>query len=279
MVSRIPFPVICDTDLLDAIIDERQGGRNRGFFNGIHAEWLQRVQTYLDEGGSPEVVLTWPLANKNSTKFLTLYKSPKDGSTQGTALRSLRDHGYQFCPSCGEAGSPNTLDHFLPREKYPHFSVTIANLTPMCSKCQGKKSDHVGNAVNPRFFIHPYFDDFASQQLLELEIEPPFDIPTFNLRISDAVMFDARPIVEQHVQRLELPRRFRKFFRDRYRQLLRQAQDCRHEDVDLQAFLRVTKRSHARVGLNYWDHVFYLSVLENDNLIAYLENGELPAFL
>lgn len=279
MVTRIPLPDTCDIQLVDDVVRERQGGVNRAFFNGIQVEWRERVQTYLDDGGSPETVLPWAIACANSTKFLTLYKSPQEASTQGAVLKQLRDHGFQFCPSCGEAGSPNTLDHFLPKEKYPHFSVTIANLTPMCSRCQGKKGDDVGDDENPRFFIHPYFDEFAGQKILELVIEPPFNTPEFTLRISENLEGEAIAIAEKHVEKLELPSRFRKFFRDRYSQLMRQAQDCRDEGADFRTFLRITKRGHERLGLNYWDHVFYSSVLENEELLGFLEAGDLPGFL
>lgn len=279
MVTRIPLPDICDVQLLNAVVDERQGGVNREFFNGIHEQWRDRVQTYRDDGISLEAALPWAEASANSTKFLTLYKSPRDGSTQGTILRQLRDHGYQFCPSCGEAGSPNTLDHFLPKEKYPHFAITVANLTPMCSRCQGKKGDDVGDAETPRFFIHPYFDEFASQQILELLIEPPYNTPRFALRVVEDLGEDETEIAEKHVELLDLSSRFRKFFRNRYSQLMRQAQDCRDEEVEFQAFLRITRRGHARIGLNYWDHVFFSSVLGNEELLEFLEGGELPEYV
>lgn len=237
------------------------------------------MQTYLNDGVVQKTAQPWVEANENSTKFLTLYKSPQEGSAQGVALKKLRDHDFQFCPSCGEAGSPNTLDHFLPKEKYPHFAITAVNLTPMCSRCQGKKNDQVGDTDVPRFFIHPYFDEFASGQILELLIEPPFTTPKFELQISGGLEDDAASIAVKHVELLGLPYRFRKFFRDRYRQLLRLAQDCREEGADLKTFLRLTKRNHARTGLNYWDHVFFKSVLENEDLLAFLESDELPPLL
>ena len=66
-------------------------------------------------------------------------------------LQSLRNHDLQLCPACGEAGAPNTLDHYLPKGKYPHFCVTPHNLFPMCDACQRRKGDRTGDENNPRF--------------------------------------------------------------------------------------------------------------------------------
>ena len=279
MVSRIPLPVVCENDLLNAVVDERQGGVNRDFFNAIHAEWAERVQTYGDEGGNPHSVPAWPLVTtrENATKFLTLYNSPQPGAAQTDLLRRLRqNHGYQFCPSCGESGNPDTLDHYLPKKKFPPFSVTLSNLTPMCGSCQRRKGEEVGDDVHPKFFIHPYFDDFASDQLLKLEINPPFQTPTFDLQVCSALPDAEKAVVEQHVGKLELAVRYRSFFRNRYKRLLRQAQRCRDKGVQFRAVLEMAKDDCEEEGRNTWDHVFFFSVLENEDLMTYLENDELP---
>ncbi|WP_299928750.1 hypothetical protein [uncultured Pelagimonas sp.] len=282
MVSCIPLPDVCETDLLNAVVAERQGGVNRNFFNEIHVEWTERVQAYVAERGNPQSVPTWPFVTtpRNSKKFLTLYNSPKPGAAQAEVLRQLRQkHGYQFCPSCGEAGNPDTLDHYLPKKKFPHFAVTVSNLTPMCGGCQRRKSDDVGDEANPKFFIHPYFDDFASDQLLQLEINPPFRTPTFGLQVCAGLPEATKGTVEQHVRRLELPKRYRGFFRNRYKRLLKQAQLCRDEGVPFRAFLMVTKAGHEADGKNTWDHIFFFSVLENEDLMTFLEDDELPPLM
>jgi hypothetical protein len=149
----------------------------------------------------------------------------------------------------------------------------------MCGRCQRKKGDDVGDAENPKFFIHPYYDEFAAQQLLRLEIIPPFDTPTFELRVCEVEEEAAANIVEHHVRRLDLPKRFRSFFRNRYRRLQRQAQRCRDNDVDLIGFLQITKMGFEEDGRNTWDHVFYFSVMENPELMTYLQVDDLPTYL
>ena len=147
-------------ELLDAVIGERQGGRNVAFFNGIAAEWRTRVQAYIEHGGSPEYVPPWAGIEPRKATFLNLYGS-RDGVQKPVLTRMRDDHGLNYCPACGEPGTPNTLDHYLPKDSYPHFCVTPLNLFPMCDACQEEKGTKTGDADSPRFFIHPYFDVFC----------------------------------------------------------------------------------------------------------------------
>jgi DNA-binding transcriptional LysR family regulator len=92
------------------------------------------------------------------------YSHPAEGSAQGSMLEPLRDEDLDVCPACGSP--PETLDHYLPKGRYPQFVITPVNLTPMCDPCHRRKKEKTGNAVSPRFFIHPYFDAFSLPQIL-----------------------------------------------------------------------------------------------------------------
>lgn len=69
---------------------------------------------------------------------------------------------FERCPYCG-LGRATTLDHYLPKSRYPQFSVTPDNLVPACKDCQGKKGRHVALSGAAQT-LHPYFDsqDFFS---------------------------------------------------------------------------------------------------------------------
>jgi hypothetical protein len=115
MVVSLPKPATCSLQIVDTLVAERQGGRNAGFFTGISEEWKQRVAVYIARAGSPEFVADWADVQPHKNSFLNLYLAPADGSVQGHMLATLRDHQLRLCPACGEAGSPNTLDHYLPK--------------------------------------------------------------------------------------------------------------------------------------------------------------------
>lgn len=60
------------------------------------------------------------------------------------------------CPFCG-IGHASTLDHFLPKTKYPTLSVAPKNLIPSCKDCNTGKSTSIATTAETQI-LHPYFD-------------------------------------------------------------------------------------------------------------------------
>lgn len=73
------------------------------------------------------------------------------------------------CPYCGHR-RVRQLDHFLPKAKYPSFSVTPLNLVPSCSDCNKDKLDGDANELVD-LPLHPYFDDIDNVCWLKAEVE------------------------------------------------------------------------------------------------------------
>ncbi|WP_431882095.1 HNH endonuclease [Micromonospora chalcea] len=71
---------------------------------------------------------------------------------------------------CGRV-TPTTIDHFLPKDKYPEFSLFVNNLVPVCPDCNRYKSTLTGSQEEGRFF-HAYYDDV------------PADVPLLISKIS-----------------------------------------------------------------------------------------------
>lgn len=70
------------------------------------------------------------------------------------------------CPYCG-LGQASTLDHYLPKAKFPELSVVPCNLVPSCNDCNtGKLSGFATSAGDQ--CLHPYFDHqmFIDEQWL-----------------------------------------------------------------------------------------------------------------
>lgn len=278
MVMRLEAPAACSLQLVDDVVAERQGGKNAGFFTGIAHEWRDRVQAYVDGAGSPALVQTWPDVAHKKTSFLNLYLSPAEGSVQGDVLAALRDHELSLCPSCGEAGAPNTLDHYLPKGKYPHFCVTPYNLFPMCDACQSNKKEKTGDAVDPRFFLHPYFDVFVANQVIAVSVDPPFSAPTFDLTAAEGLTAPQTALVSRHLRELGILPRYARFFRNEYQRLLRLVDRLRTAGLDVEEHL-ISFRDHAAVPTrNAWQHVFYAAVVANPGLLTYLSNDNLPPY-
>lgn len=278
MVMTMTAPTVCSIKLIDDIIAERQKGKNAAFFNGISLDWRDRVRDYINACGVPATIPTWPEVEHKKTSFLNLYLSPKDGSVQGKILTAMRQHGLTLCPSCGEDGAPNTLDHYLPKGKYPHFCVTPMNLFPMCDACQDEKKEKTHDAATARFFLHPYFDVFVANRVLELRISPPFDVPTFDLVPVGALLPSEAALIEAHVRELNIIARYAHFFKTEYQRLFRLVEGLREAKMDISTNLSAFRKSRALPTPNSWQCVFYDGVLSNPGLMNHLQNGVFPPY-
>jgi len=280
MVMRLPLPHIDYDVFIEDVVSERLGGRNAQYFSDIKDNWKSRTQEYLDNAGNPEVVKPWGLiAREDRKKFSNLYSNPQEGSTQRPVLESLRDRKLQLCPACGEDGTPNTLDHYLPKDSFPEFAITAANLAPMCDICQGEKLIETVTPANERIFLHPYYDEFLDEQVVMLEFAKPLGTPpSLTLRPSQALSPDQAALVSRHLNGLGVMRRYNHFFKDEYMRLLRLTSDMRTRGLNLREQLVNFRNMASYKSVNSWGHVFYAGVISDDDLMAFLERGDLPEF-
>lgn len=276
MVMRLPLPSFSSAKMVDDVVAERQGGRNAKSFNAIAVQWKGKVQEYINHGGSPEFIKPWDIASPAKKSFLNLYNSPAQGSAQGVMLQALRKHNLVLCPACGEAGKPNTLDHYLPKGTYPHFSVTPANLFPMCDACQGEKLEKIGDAVNPRFFLHPYFDAFLDQTLFVLRIIQPFNAPSFSFSANASLEAAQQNIVTAHMRELDMERRFTHFALTQHIRMLRLASGMRKSGQDIASQVEAFRDLYAHPTKNSWEYIYFDAVIKDADLIDHLRTGVLP---
>lgn len=75
------------------------------------------------------------------------------------------------CPYCGGIGFATTLDHYLPKSKFPQFSVFPLNLVPSCKDCNTGKNNSI-NMEQEKLTLHPYFDyEIFSATWIEANID------------------------------------------------------------------------------------------------------------
>lgn len=274
---EIPQFELSEPELIDQLVMERQNGINRDFFTDIRAAWRVRVEQYIEQCGNPESIAPWPEVAPKAVgdRFRNLYLSPSDNSVQKPILDELRKRALTYCPACGEDGTPNTLDHYLPKEKYPEFAVAPVNLFPMCDICQGAKGAKVLSLNQERLFVHPYFDEFLDTQLVELVIGEPFNAPnSMQLLASARLPPEARLLVLRHLEELDIHSRYYRFFTAYYMRLLRLVGQMRAKGMDVLPKIEIFRDMELLKSINSWGHIFYEGVLNNDALLDYLAHSE-----
>ncbi len=123
---------------------ELRGGNHRlfSFIASAHGNETQQVLAGITK--------------KEMTDLYTeqMAKERKPGRQYYDRLRMLAPLGK--CPLCG-FGQVSTLDHFLPKARYPIFSVLCTNLVPSCNDCNKGKGASV--ITQNSQMLHPYFED------------------------------------------------------------------------------------------------------------------------
>lgn len=61
-----------------------------------------------------------------------------------------------------------TLEHYYPKSKYPHLSLSFYNLIPSCSTCNSKFK---GNASHEGNILHPYYEDFDEKAQFSVSVD------------------------------------------------------------------------------------------------------------
>lgn len=95
-------------------------------------------------------------------------------------MEHFKKLNIKSCPFCNnnyiyfyekEAGKYNTLatlEHYYPKSKYPHLSLSFYNLIPSCNTCNSKFK---GNETHEGKILHPYFEDFNDKAKFSVSVD------------------------------------------------------------------------------------------------------------
>lgn len=307
MVARLTLPDD-SAQIVEEVIDERS--HYQDFYDAIKADWISSVLSYIENSGDPNLVPPLDiqkylskasideegkkvlkdkeerdpkirLTTKRINSLIGLYTPAVDKKPYDILETMRRKHGLLFCPSCGEPGKPGTLDHYLPKTTFPELSIVIANLTPMCSECQGRKGTDFINENGEKLFLHPYFDT-VDEALISVEIIPPYASPgSFNISVNSNIVEPLKSLAERHVEGIDFNDRFAEFCRIEYMTLLSNFSEEREDESPDTATRIINRflRKANKQSQNRWEAIFYRGILANNKLLDYLDNGELPKYL
>lgn len=93
-------------------------------------------------------------------------KKNKPARIHYDALFALAPGGK--CPLCSQR-VVRTLDHYLPKAKYPIYSVTPINLIPSCTDCNKDKLVDCPTKSEEET-LHPYFDNVEDESWLKAKV-------------------------------------------------------------------------------------------------------------
>lgn len=288
MVTRINPPDEDSIDVIETVISERK--KFLSFYKAIAGDLKTQFNTYKACKGNPEHLKPLNLLKYTKSEqeaidrkksLINLY-TPAQKKFPFRILEKMRKkHRLIYCPSCGEDGTPGTLDHYLPKEIFPELAICIDNLTPMCTTCQGHKSTHYLTVKHKKAYFHPYYDH-AKKCLFHIDIIPPYQRPSgFKVCVADIIDKDYKRLIESHIDGIRLKERIEEYCESKHLHLLRLIADEREYEDPLTArqLIRIYCKQEEVKTFNSWGAIYYRSVLNNPSLLKYLDSGELPKFL
>jgi hypothetical protein len=185
----------------------------------------------------------------------------------------LNNRTHSTCQNCTIL-SIGSMDHYVPQEDFPEFIVNPHNLVPSCKDCNGYKNK-VWRENGDCTFINLYSDILPQVDYLFVDINYEDDvfIPTFLLNNSNGI--DARFFakVENHYNKLHLPRRFREES-NRIITDLTIGIESRETNISLTSAISTSLRTanafKVCYGHNYWIAVLQIALLNNQDFIQSL---------
>lgn len=128
----------------------------------VISKTLHTLEPHDDEGVSG-IVSTKEMKNVYNDKLVKKGQPGRD-----IYDRILNAPKLNKCPICGHR-VVSTLDHHLPKAKFPALSITPVNLIPSCFDCNKTKKVAIPSSPEEET-LHPYFDDVEGDLWLKAEI-------------------------------------------------------------------------------------------------------------
>jgi hypothetical protein len=158
-------------------------------------------QQYIDEEGNALNINPAGVSSELQTGLKKNYSSPPNSLQY---IKQIRASSPRVCPMCGSLKT-TSLDHVLPKEHYPEFSIFSKNLVPACD-CNTKRKTDTRNLATGARVLHPYFDAALSHRQLSCLIRPRPDFPYVEIKIG--YVNPADPLITSlkfHVQKIVQP--------------------------------------------------------------------------
>lgn len=168
------------------IIETKKGlhSPNRNFVaqnESLVRDAYERYLNHINPCTLEEVSPVWPIKKEDTPKTKVqkmndrkmmrgLYESKevfKDAHWE--AVKVQNGNVDLICPICGIKECYH-LDHYIPREEMPEFSVFTPNLIPLCYDCNEEKKAAWLNGNNERIIFNAFYDEVPDKQLCDCEI-------------------------------------------------------------------------------------------------------------
>ncbi|WP_439835769.1 HNH endonuclease [Aeromonas enteropelogenes] len=134
----------------------------------------------------------------------------KEGKTSREIYNVIKASSNGLCPFCG-FGNVRTLDHYMPKARYPIFSVHPKNLVPSCTDCNKGKGSTVISSQEGQV-LHPYYiaDHFINDDWIKADVMASNPV-TFGFHVEPPTYWDdvSKERARNHFVDFDIEERFK----------------------------------------------------------------------
>lgn len=268
-MRSIPLLAVDATDVFDEIAAAKHQPR-RGRMQAARGEVLAAYQGYENAvpevGGLDEAQLTD--LQKDAMRHAFTVETKPMTTLRGRLLKRI---SVARCPFCGISES-STLDHYLPKEQHPEFSVFPKNLVPSCAVCNTRKRDRiVDEGTNVRMFLHPCYDVIPDMAFLVVRARMEVDalILSYRLTRPAGMTLPTFQHLQSHFNELDLADRYRRMGLEhlggQYPALRRAYGPGEDAERVAEKLIEGAEDLEETSGPNYWLAKLYRSLARNED--------------
>lgn len=284
-MKKLEVPTCCPSELFDECVQgiSDAGLRARliaqkALLKDANADYATRSanQTWCHlpraTHGHPEQVV---IGDLTKGELVALYDQGMVGS-KGAArkkydgIKLLARDECPYCGGCGELVDEEgigTLDHFLPKARFPVFSILPTNLVPACATCNTGMGSSFPDT--PEFQpLHPYFDapHFFEEKWTSVSVSEE-DPVMVTFEVNPPVAWSAldRRRVEEHFRCCKLRGRYRTKVASDLSSLIEQRKTV-HRNLGPEAFREILKTvaDNEALPINGWKRSLYHGLVDSE---------------
>lgn len=205
----------------------------------------------------------------------------------GRTLFKYREYMEQLvekrCPicDCSFAYSQVTLDHILPKSKFPFLSITPINLVPTCYNCNMRKNDGIPSKV-----LNPYFHGFSPFDyltiIIKVNVEKPFE-STIDINFADLNVVPSEQVmyIRENIDLYKLRQKYLDLTNIAFLKLMDEFQQIIHLNSDVYSITElkgyflcldnyVDSEGYKFIDESYLRHLCILTINENTEFLTCL---------
>ena len=276
MKNLNPFSGDAKKEYKDAVARKSLKTSSRKILENIESDIESAYDTYKDnfDSNSLHAVTSQYSSSEIGMELIKMY------SYQSRIIKNIKENIINqqvitiqsTCQNC-TIDSVNTMDHVLPKEKFPEFAVNGYNLFPCCSRCNGYKSESTDHSA----FLNLFLDELPSIQYLFVNVYWDIDSVNFNFYLSNAegeISTELYAKIENHYTNLHLIQRMKDASRTYLSEFISTYKHFYKKlgrDSIIEAVQESVEEDRVAYGYNYWKCSLRLALIDSDILWGYID--------